>query len=86
MPHGGAVTKAAGAGGNPPFPEVAVLDEPVTGPSEATAGLATFWLTPIAPTTLPASDAGTERALLARRTTVPLTLYSPSVVPNARST
>ena len=39
--------------------------------SEASAGMATFWLTPRAPTTLPAIDAGTDISLVARRTVWP---------------
>lgn len=41
--------------------------------SEASAGVAMFWLTPRAPTTLPASDAGTDISLVARRTVWPFT-------------
>ncbi len=50
------------------------------------AGVATAWLTPLAPATSPARSAGTDRSRSARRTVWPLTECNERLVSNARST
>src|SRR5438477_6754593 len=72
---------AAGAGGN-----TALADVRLAAVLAALSGVATFSLIPIAPITLPATDEGSDRSFVARRTTRPCSRKFPSRVPNARST
>jgi hypothetical protein len=62
-----------------------VLASEATSPA-STAGVASSWLIPIAPTTLPEIDAGTDSCLAASLTVLPATLYSLRLVANACST
>ena len=82
--HGSGFLNTGGGGGS-------WLADPAFDALTATAPalrsfVATDWLTPTTPATTPASEAGMERALLARCTATPFTLYVPRVVPKARST
>ncbi len=81
---------AAGAGGKLPLlPDIAralAARLALAAWLAAESVVATVWLMPSAPTTVPATDAGTDICLLARRTTLPFTRYRASLVPNAFST
>ncbi len=66
--HGWGLRKPGGGGGS-----WAGLADAGVAPAEVRPVVATYWLTPTVPETIPASDAGIDSAPLARRTLWPLT-------------